>query len=74
MLYFHTHTHSQCYDVHKDQGNIPRAIVQHVAPGSPAFVAGLYPGDQILKINDTDVSQARVSEIVDLIQNTEKDK
>ncbi|XP_019854959.1 PREDICTED: uncharacterized protein LOC109583893 isoform X2 [Amphimedon queenslandica] len=66
--------HLACYDVHKDQGNIPRAIVQHVAPGSPAFVAGLYPGDQILKINDIDVSQARVSEIVDLIQNTEKDK
>lgn len=57
-----------------DQGKIPRAIVQHVVPGSAAFVAGLYPGDQILKINDIDVSQSRVSEIVNLIQNTEKDK
>lgn len=57
-----------------DQGKIPRAIVQYVMPGSPAFVAGLYPGDQILQVNQRDVSQSPVSDVVNAIQNANSDK
>lgn len=52
-----------------DQRKVLRAIVKDVQPGSPAFVAGLYPGDQILRVNQQDVTQCHVSEVVDAIQN-----
>jgi hypothetical protein len=57
------------YELHHDQGKLPRAIVKHVIPGSPAFIAGLYPGDQILKVNQEDYSRSHVSQVVNAIQN-----
>lgn len=61
----------QCYELHMDQGKVLRAIVKEVQPGSHAFVAGLYPGDQILRVNQQDVSRCHVSEVVDAIQNAD---
>lgn len=57
-----------------DQGKVLRVIVKNVQPGSPAFVAGLYPGDQILRVNQQDVSRCHVSEVVGAIQNADSDQ
>ena len=54
-----------------DQCKVLRAIVKDVQPGSPAFVAGLYPGDQILRVNQQDVTRCHVSEVVNAIQNAD---
>ena len=49
------------------QGKIKQTIVQHVAPASQAFVSGMFPGDQVLKVNDRDVSESHASDVVNEI-------
>ena len=57
-----------------NQAKIPRTIVQYVVPGSPAFVAGLYAGDQILSVNKQNLKTAPVSEVVKAIQEADSNK
>ena len=57
-----------------NQAKIPRTIVQYVVPGSPAFVAGLYAGDQILSVNEQNLKTAPVSEVVKAIQEADSNK
>ena len=45
-----------------------QTFVQSVNPGSPSFMAGLYPGDAIVEVNGVDVKYAPVEEVVDAIQ------
>ena len=35
-----------------------------MAPGTPAFMAGLYPGDAIVEVNGVDVKYAPVESVV----------
>ena len=39
-----------------------------MVPGSPSFMAGLYPGDAIVEVNGKDVKYAPVEEVVKVIQ------
>ena len=64
FLYF------QGYEVEIDNSKIPRTIIRHIVPGSPAFVSGLYPGDCILEVNGKDTHHLPVHEVVSLIQNS----
>lgn len=42
--------------------------MQSVIPGSPSFMAGLYPGDTIVEVNGMDVKYAPVENVVEAIQ------
>lgn len=66
--------HLEHYEVNMNQAKIPRTIVQYVVPGSPAFVAGLYAGDQILSVNEQNLKTAPVSEVVKAIQEADSNK
>ena len=45
-----------------------QTFVQSVAAGSPAFMAGLYPGDAIVEVNGVDVKYSPMDSIVDAIR------
>jgi hypothetical protein len=64
MVYF------QSYGRQSDQKKV---IVQSVAAGSPAFMAGLHVGDCIIEVNGKDVRHASVEEIfTEMMSTTEK--
>lgn len=46
-----------------------QTFVQSVAPGSPAFMGGLYPGDAIIEVNGVNVRYAPVEEVVGKISS-----
>ena len=48
--------------------------MQHVVPGSPAFVAGFFPGDQIVSVNGQDVKNASVQEVASAIQKADPNR
>lgn len=50
-----------------------QTFVQSVIPGSPSFMAGLYPGDAIVEVNGVDVKYAPVEKVVEAIQKGAKD-
>lgn len=50
-----------------------QTFVQSVNPGSPSFMAGLYPGDAIVEVNSVDVKYAPVENVVEAIQAEGKD-
>ena len=45
-----------------------QTFVQSVAPGTPAFLAGLYPGDAIVEVGGVDVKYAPVDTVVEAIR------
>lgn len=45
-----------------------QTFVQSVNPGSPSFMAGLYPGDTIVEVNGKNVKYAPVEDVVMAIQ------
>ena len=49
-----------------------QTFVQSVNPGSPSFMAGLYPGDAIVEVNGVDVKYAPVESVVEEIQKGSK--
>ena len=52
----------------REQGKVLQTFVQSVIPGSPSFMAGLYPGDAIVEVNEEDVKYAPVENVVEAIQ------
>lgn len=50
-----------------------QTFVQSVLPGSPSFMAGLYPGDALVEVNGEDVKYAPVEKVVDAIQKGGKE-
>ena len=61
---------SQTYELHLESGRVPQTFIQHVVPGSPAFVVGLYPGDCILEVNGQDMHHCHANEVVAAVQRT----
>lgn len=57
----------QSYGRPRERGRVIQTFVQSVAPGSPAFMNGLFPGDTILEVNGVSVRHEPVSTIVNLI-------
>ena len=53
---------------------MPQTFVQYVVPGSPAFVAGLFPGDCILEVNGQDMHHCHANEVVSAIQRTKGER
>ena len=51
-----------------------QTIIQHVVPGSPAFVAGFFPGDQIVAVNRQDLKNASVKEVANAIQQADPNR
>ena len=49
---------------------IQQTIVESVTAGSPAFMAGLHPGDCILEVNGIDMRSATGDEVVSAIMKT----
>ena len=49
-----------------------QTFVQSVNPGSPSFMAGLYPGDAIVEVNGVSVKYAPVESVVEEIQKGAK--
>lgn len=49
-----------------------QTFVQSVNPGSPSFMAGLYPGDAIVEVNGVNVKYAPVENVVEEIQKGAK--
>ncbi len=41
-----------------------QTFVESVTPGTPAFMAGLYPGDAIVEVNGVDVKYEKVEIVV----------
>ena len=62
----------QSYGRTREQGKVLQTFVQSVNPGSPSFMAGLYPGDAIVEVNGVDVKYAPVESVVDEIQKGAK--
>ena len=59
----------QSYGRYKEKGRVLQTFVQSVAPGSPAFMGGLYPGDAIMEVNGVSVRYAPVEEVVQKISS-----
>ena len=43
-------------------------------PGTPAFKAGVMPGDRILRVDDRDITDMKLDEVVELMRGTPKSK
>lgn len=63
----------QSYGRIRDLGKVLQTFVENVIPGSPSFMAGLYPGDAIVEVNGQDVKYAPVESVVDAIQKGGRD-
>ena len=75
VLLLHTFISSpQTYELHLEGGRVPQTFIQHVVPGSAAFVAGLFPGDCILEVNRQDMHHCHANEVVAAIQKTKGDR
>lgn len=57
----------QSYGRMAERGKVLQTFVQSVAPGSPSFMAGLYPGDAIIEVDGKNVKYAPVEEVVKTI-------
>ncbi len=58
----------QSYGRVSEQGKVLQTFVQSVAPGTPAFFAGLYPGDAIVEVNGLDVKYSPMDVTVEAIK------
>lgn len=53
---------------------VSRTIVQHVIPGSPAFVAGFFPGDQIVSVNGQYLENSSVKEVANAFKQADPNR
>lgn len=60
----------QSYGRRSDRRKEQQAFVASVAPGSPAYMAGMYPGDAIIEVNGQDLRHASADEVVEAIMST----
>ena len=73
-LYLSLSLSLQSYGRVYEQGKVLQTFVQSVAPGSPAFMAGLYPGDAIIEVDGENVRYAPVEDVVGKIMDVPRNR